>query len=159
MPDGACVIKYAGTRGVVWKVKYRDATGRQVKETLGRAADGWTKRKAEGELRARLVAVQKDGYVKPERLTLEVFAERFIAEHLPGRNLKTSTLVDYNLTIRHHLVPALGDVELLELERRPELIERYIADKLRAGLSPPRRSGITSRSWGACSASRSGGAT
>ena len=35
MPDGACTIKYEGRRGVVWKIKYRDAAGKQVKETLG----------------------------------------------------------------------------------------------------------------------------
>ena len=37
MPSGAAVIKYEGKRGVVWRVKYNDADGRQVKETLGSA--------------------------------------------------------------------------------------------------------------------------
>lgn len=36
MPRGAAVIRYEGPRGVSWKVKYLDADGRQVKETLGR---------------------------------------------------------------------------------------------------------------------------
>ncbi len=82
MPDGACVIRYDGVRGVTWKVKYRDATGRQVKETLGRAADGWTKRRAEQALRARLTDVEREGYVKPEPLTVAAFADRFLAEHV-----------------------------------------------------------------------------
>jgi len=34
------------------------------------------------------------------------------------------------------LKPALGKRELVELERRPELIERYVVEKLRKGLSP-----------------------
>lgn len=46
------IIKYEGKRGVVWYVKYRDADGRQVKERLGRASDGWNRRKVTAELRA-----------------------------------------------------------------------------------------------------------
>jgi integrase len=111
-------------------------SGKQVKETLGRADEGWTKRKAEAELRARLTDVQRDGYRKPEKLTVATFAERFLTEHIPGRNLKTSTLVDYRLTIDRHLVPAFGDVELVDLSRRPELVERYATAKLIEGLSP-----------------------
>lgn len=30
MPDGAAVVKYNGKRGVVWRIKFRDATGRQA---------------------------------------------------------------------------------------------------------------------------------
>jgi len=136
MPSGAAAIKYVGKRGTVFYVKYRDATGQQVKERLGPAAEGWTKRKAEAELRARLVAVEREGYRKPEPLTLGAFGERFIDEHLPGRNLKTSTLIDYRLTIRRHLVPALGGHDLADLARRPELVESYVAGKLEEGLSP-----------------------
>src|SRR4051794_15097566 len=102
MPSGAAVIRYAGKRGVVWYAKYRDASGKQVKERLGRSQDGWTKRKAEVALRARLTDVEREGYRKPERLTVAAFSKRFETEHLPGRNLKRSTLIDYELTIRRH---------------------------------------------------------
>jgi len=47
-----------------------------------------------------------------------------------------ATLIDYELTIEKHLIPALGTMEMVELERRPELIERYVAEKLASGLSP-----------------------
>ena len=30
MPSGACVIRYDGKHGIVWRVKYADADGRQV---------------------------------------------------------------------------------------------------------------------------------
>ncbi len=133
MPSGAAVIRYDGARGVVWRIKYVDAGGRQVKETLGRADAGWTKRKAEASLRARLTDVERDGYRKPEALTFAGFAERFMGEHVPGRNLKRSTLVDYRLTIDRHLVP---DVELGDLSRRPELVERYVTGRLAVGLAP-----------------------
>jgi integrase len=74
--------------------------------------------------------------VKPEPLTLAAFADRFMEEHVPGRNLKRSTLVDYRLTIDRHLKRELGDLELVELARRPELVERYMTAKLGEGLSP-----------------------
>jgi integrase len=136
MPSGAGVIRYAGKRGVVWYVKFVDGDGKQVKERVGSEAEGCNRKKAGEELRARLVAVQRDGYRKPEPLTLAGFAERFLTDHLPGRNVKTSTRIDYEATIRRHLLPALGTVELTELERRPEVVERYIVGKLADGLSP-----------------------
>jgi integrase len=135
MPSGSAVIRYAGKRGVVWYVKYRDASGKQVKERVGSAAEGWTKRKAEGALRARLTDVERDGFTKPKPLTFGAFATRFLEEHIPGRNLKTSTEVDYRVTIDKHLVPKLGAFDLVELSRRPELVERYVSEKLASGLA------------------------
>ena len=38
--------------------------------------------------------------------------------------------------VDRHLVPALGEVDLVELSRRPELIERYLTAKLGGGLPP-----------------------
>ena len=67
-----------------------------------------TKPSAEKELRRRLVDVERDGYRKPETLTLARFAERWQTEHLPGRGLKLTTLANYQQTLRNHLLPALG---------------------------------------------------
>jgi hypothetical protein len=44
MPSGAAVIRYDGKRGTVWRIKYRDATGKQVKETIGAERDGVTRK-------------------------------------------------------------------------------------------------------------------
>jgi hypothetical protein len=46
MPSGACVIPYYGKRGTVWRIKYRDADGRQVMETVGAERDGVTRKHA-----------------------------------------------------------------------------------------------------------------
>ena len=51
MPAGAAVVVYEGKRGRVFRIKYQDAAGRQVMETLGPERDGWTARKAKAELR------------------------------------------------------------------------------------------------------------
>lgn len=134
MPEAACVIRYAGKRGVVWRIKYRDASGRQVKETLGRADEGWTRRKAHQELRARLTAVEREGYRKPERVTFGSFAARWLATYPEAAGLKRSTVYGYGRVVRNHLVPALGAFNLEELD--VDVLESYVAAKRRQGLSP-----------------------
>ena len=126
MPSGAAVICYEGKRGVVWRIKFRDADGRQVKETLG-PEPRWNADRAQRELGKRLDAVEKGRWRKPVALTFRAFAERFQREYLPGRNLKTSTIVDYELTIRRHLLPAFGDTELRAIE--PAQLDAYITAK------------------------------
>jgi integrase len=129
------VWRYDGKRGVVWRIRYRDATGRRVLETLGREP-GWNRKRAEAELRRRVVDVERDGYRKPEKITFASFGERWLEEYLPGRGLKLTTTDGYRQTIRRHLIPALGQYELAELELRPELIDRYVTEKMGSGLSP-----------------------
>jgi hypothetical protein len=74
MPDGACIVTYEGKRGRVFRVKYRDADGRQVMETLGREGDGWNRRRAEKELRHRLADVEREGLRRAEPVTFQTLA-------------------------------------------------------------------------------------
>ena len=90
MPSGACVIRYEGARGVTWKIKYLDAEGRQVKETVGREGDGWTRQKAERALGAKLEAVTR-GHRKPKRRTFGDLIDEFEAVALPAKPRKKST--------------------------------------------------------------------
>ncbi len=134
MPRGAAVVRYQGKKGVVWRVKYRDAAGKQILETLGPEPQ-WNKTRAERELGKRLASVD-EGYRKPERLTFESFARRFLEDYLPGRRLKSTTLENYRYMLDRHLIPCFGPLELAELERDPELLDRYVTRKVREGLSP-----------------------
>jgi integrase len=134
MPDGACVIKYDGKRGTVWRLKYRDATGRQVKETLGRVEDGWTKRKAEAELRARLTAVHREGFRKAEPVTFRTFAAEWLAAYPVAKALKRSTVEGYRLIIEKHLLPAFGSSKLDRIDA--EALDGYLVAKRRDGLAP-----------------------
>jgi integrase len=126
------IWRYEGARGVVWRIRYRDAAGRRVLETLGKEPK-WNRKRAEAELRRRLVDVEREGYRHPEKFTFAAFAERWLSEYLPGRSLKLTTLDGYEQTLRNHLLPAFGRYELRELEQRPELIDRYVAQKMEAG--------------------------
>ena len=76
--------------GVVWRIRYKDASGRRVLETLGKEPR-WNRKRAETELRRRLVDVERDGYRAPEKIRFEEFADRWLAEYLPGRGLKLTT--------------------------------------------------------------------
>ena len=129
------VWRYQGTRGVVWRIRYRDTSGRRILETLGKEP-AWNRKGAEAELRRRLVDVERDGYTHPEKITFQQFAKRWLTDYLPGRGLKLTTEDGYKQTIAKHLLPALGKTTLQELERRPELVDRYITAKIRAGYSP-----------------------
>jgi integrase len=134
MPRGATVIRYEGKRGAVWRIKYRDAAGKQVQETLG-PEPPWTERKAQRELGKRLASVD-EGFRKPERTTFADFTDRFEREYLPGRNLKATTAENYGYILRRHLLPFFGDLALAEVEARPELIDAYVALKSEDELSP-----------------------
>jgi integrase len=129
------VWRYQGPRGVVFRIRYRDASGRRVLETLGREPE-WSRSRAEKELRRRLVDVEREGYRKPEKVMVTSFAEWWLAEYLPGRNLKPTTVKNYTISIRRHLIPYFGRYELSALEQHPELLDRYVAAKLTSGLSP-----------------------
>ncbi len=104
MPSGACVLAYDGKRGRTWRIKYADAEGRQVMETVGRESDGWTGQKAERALGAELDAVRR-GHRKPNRRTFSDLIDEFEAVALPAKPRKKSPLVDYGCTIRLHLRP------------------------------------------------------
>jgi hypothetical protein len=134
MPRGACVTPYHGVRGTSWRIKYVDAGGRQVKETLGREPE-WNRRKAERALGARLAEVEK-GFRKPKSRTFDDLADEFEAVGLAARPRKKSTVIDYKATLRNHLRPAFGSADLERLSRSPEAFERYAADKIKGGLSP-----------------------
>jgi integrase len=133
MPRGACVIPYEGKRGRVWRVKYHDGD-RQVMETLGSEADGWTQRKAERALGAKLAEVER-GMRRPCRRTFADLADEFVNVALPAKPRKKSTLIDYKATIRNHLRPAFERDDLGALSRSPEAFERYAAGKLVEGRS------------------------
>ena len=135
MPSGAAVIRYEGARGVSWRIKYADADGRQVMETLGREPE-WDRRKAERALGARLADVEK-GMRKPRRRTFDDLADEFERWRCPrgrGRRPRSSRLqADAPRTI---CARGSRHIDLARLSQSPEEFERYAVAKMRDGLSP-----------------------
>jgi len=66
--------------GTVFRLKYRDVSSppKQTMETLGKASDGWTERKANRELAKRLELIEK-GWRKPAPLTFKAATEEWFA--------------------------------------------------------------------------------
>jgi integrase len=133
MPRGAAVIRREGKRDATYSLKFTDAAGRQVWERLGLEREGWSRTKAERELGKRLELVERDRWRKPERITFDAFARRFLADYLPGRNLKPSTVSDYGSIIglatddapARGLCEFFGAKELATIE--PSDVDAYIS--------------------------------
>lgn len=127
MPSGACVIRYDGKRGVVWRIKYADADGRQVMETVGREPDV-TRKRAEAELRERLVRVEQKQYRRPEPLTFAVAAKRWRVEVGARKQWRPATLAQYR-SIGERLDDAFGPTRLADV--RPADVSRYVTEMLK----------------------------
>jgi integrase len=120
---GAAVIRYDGKRGVVWRIKYRDAEDKQVMETLGAESDGWTRKKAQAELRERLVRVERKGYRRPAPLTFGEYADDWFAAGKSRRGWKPRTLAQY-VTVQRRLVDHFGSTPLAAI--RPRHVAEYV---------------------------------
>jgi integrase len=118
MPSGSGVIEYRCKDGdTTYRVKFRDADGSQVQETLGRKSQGWSKRKAEVELRDRLNKVEKRSWRKPEKITLAAYADTWLEERTKKRNLKATSKRAYRVAL-DHLTGELGNLRLSEITPR-----------------------------------------
>jgi len=58
-----------------------------------------------------------------------------VAQRVAEQDAKTKML-DYTNTLRRHVLPTVGSVELADLEASPELLDGYIGVKRREGLAP-----------------------
>ena len=114
-------------------MKFRDVDGRQVRERLGREAEGWNRQRAERELGRRLDRVERERWRKPTAETLSALVDEFLDEYLPSRGRRRSTILDYMNTLRGHVLPALGEgTTLATIEARPEkLAPKTISNHLR----------------------------
>jgi integrase len=126
MPSGAAVVRYEGRRGIVWRIKYRDATGKQVQETVGAERDGVTWKHANEALQDRLSDVRRKGYQRPKRLTFAAYAETWFAEGEVRRRWKPTTIAQY-VSVRRRLVEAFGPMPLASI--RPRNVAEYVAER------------------------------
>jgi integrase len=91
------------------------------------------RRDAERVLRDLLAARDRGDLVTPSRQSLGDFLRRWLDDYAAGAVAET-TLASYRATVRVHLAPAFGAVPLRHLSPAP--IQRHMAEKLAAGLSP-----------------------
>lgn len=91
MPSGGAVIRYQGKRGVVWRIKYRDAGGRQAMETVGAERDGMTEKRAKELLADKLSDVRRKGYRRPIKITFDEYADTWFDENAFKRRWSENT--------------------------------------------------------------------
>jgi integrase len=127
MSSGAAVIRYDGKRGIVWRIKWTDADGKQVQETVGAERDGVTRKKAEIELRERLTRVDKKGYRRPKRVTFTDYSETWFSEGQTRRAWKPKTVRAYRNAL-DRLEPSFGHLPLAAI--RPRDIAAHVKTAL-----------------------------
>ena len=91
-------VRESKRRGRIFSIRYRDATGRYVRETLGSAEAGWTRQKARRVEQQRLGAVER-GYVHSERVSFPDYAERWAAETSVRRDWRWRTIKAYDRSV------------------------------------------------------------
>jgi integrase len=129
MPRGSGVVKYNGKRGVVWRIKYRDASGHQVMETVGAERDGFSKSDAESELRERLVKVERQDYRRPKPITLSEYAPRWLERRTVKNALKPTSVRAYRNSSDRLTSSKLGRMPLGAI--RPRHVSEYIEEALK----------------------------
>ncbi len=125
------IIEYPGKRGTTFRLKYTDASGKRVLETLPR---GTTAKGAKEALRDRESDVSRIGYRRPDKMTFGQFASEWLEPYIERKQVKTATARGYRTVVSKHLVPAFGKLQLQSVD--VEVIERQTAKWLRDGLSP-----------------------
>lgn len=133
-----CIVTYSGKRGDVFRMKFVDSDGRQRMETLGPARSklnpaGLTRRQAEKQLQARLVAIREKRWRPASPLTFGEYADRWLEQGETRRDWKPRTVVAYT-TVVARLKRAFGAKRLADL--RPRDVAAYIADQTTDGFAP-----------------------
>ncbi|MDP2950209.1 MAG: Arm DNA-binding domain-containing protein [Chloroflexota bacterium] len=81
-----------------------------------------TKRDAEKRLAEILTELDKSGYVKPTKLTVGDFLERWLTDYVRP-NVAPLTAEGYEHIVRKHLTPTLGNIPLAQLA--PDHLQHY----------------------------------
>jgi integrase len=92
-----------------------------------------TKKEAETRLAEMLHQIDTGSYIRPGKTTVGDFLQKWLGDY--GRaNLQPKSFERYQSIVNKHLIPALGDIKLLQL--KPEHLQKHYVAQLGAGLSP-----------------------
>jgi hypothetical protein len=129
------VIEPRGGRG--WAIRFQ-AYGKRRYLTLGQPEEGWSRERAEAELRHVLADVERgiwrphesEPVDAPDDPTFHEFASEWFAS-LADEGLSRNTLLDYEWQLTHHLLPFFIHHRLAEITVAE--VDRYRQAKVRQG--------------------------
>jgi integrase len=101
-----------------------------------------TKRDAERALREVLLSIEQGSYVKPNKISLGELLRQWLKDYA-SMNTTDRTQESYKSIIERHLIPALGKIELIDLQAQN--IQSYYAKKLSEGRADG-KGGLSARS-------------
>ncbi len=99
------------------------------------------KKDAERRLNELIHQCGNGTFIKPAKTTVADYLNQWLKDYAYP-NLSPHTAEGYDSIVSRHLIPALGAIPLNQL--RPEIIQRYISDKLSNG-SATGKAGLTAR--------------
>src|SRR5260370_31770174 len=119
---------------------YRRRNGRwvgQVQNDMGERFFVYGRTQA--DVRTRLTAIKRDlqQSVPPitATMTLGQYLQQWLVESAKP-TVRDSTFVSYRAIVKNHLVPRMGAVKVAKLT--PQMVERFLNERLAAGFSPRR---------------------
>jgi integrase len=111
----------------------RLTTGQEAGRQRRRSVYGRTRREAVAKLKEGQRRLEDGEQVADHRGTLGAFLERWITEALPASGLKITTIENYTVLTRRHIIPQLGHHRLEALSAAD--VQRWITAKRSEGLS------------------------
>ncbi len=133
---GALFIRTDQTGRETWYGKWRDPSGRQVKQKIGPkrtpgTRDGLTRTQAEKDLRRR-IDTPTAAVARGERMTVET-AGRALVDRKESQGRARATVQAYDSLLRVHLAPYFGARTLDKIDRRD--VQAFMAHMRASGSS------------------------
>lgn len=120
------IVERNGHYSVV--ISYKDGSGKR--RQLWQAVPG-TKKDAERRLTELKHQLDSGTFIRPGKVTVSEYLKQWLRDCCQGLSPKTNEL--YGYLSEKHIVPAIGNITLVEL--KPQHLQRLYSDKLSSGLS------------------------
>lgn len=130
-------------RGDSWQIcieSGRDPITGKRKRTY-ETVDG-TKKEAKKRMHELAHKIETGQYIEPSELTLKEFLLKWLEDYCES-NLAPSTFESYEMIIKTHLIPVLGNIKVENLE--PMHVKRYQTHKLKSGRKDGKEGGLSKR--------------
>lgn len=124
---GHIVKRYENSYTIVLNMGFDPVTGKRKQQWV--SVKG-TKKEAEKRLGELLHQLDTGTFMKPGKTTLAEYLERWLNDYAKS-NLAPRTVEVYEMIIKQHLIPKLGNLTLTQL--RPEHLQKYYTDMLNVG--------------------------